>query len=567
MHSARSGLAVHAHGHARQTISAIVSIALIAAVAAGLVLSAPPDAGAAGFPARLIPENGAYLGARIEPRGGESQWDAVQRVESQIGRRFAIDHYYYQWNDSFPNANQTRTVSEGRIPFINWKSGSRWSAIANGSHDAEIRRHADAFNDFGSPAYLAFHHEPENDLSSFGTPNEYAAAFRHIVQVFRDRGVDNVAFVWNLMAWSFNPKSDRDPMDYYPGDGFVDFVGGDGYNWYPSRSTAEWTSFEAIFQYINQFAVDRGKPWMVVEYGCLEDPARPGRKAEWLRDVLRTAKGWPSLKALIYYDVFKAEDWITDSSASSIAAYREIARDPYLSAMLGDRDGRPNPNPSPSPNPNPATTLANSLDGGALGQPLSTDSSGGGGDAFDRVEVDPRASLTYDRAHPRDDGVTARHAVGANMNAFYAWHSGIDRWRSWSGRVYLWIGSHPSGNLRLIRSKDAAGPNFGIDLSADGGLRIIDGRNRTVARMRTAIRTDAWVRIEWRVNHETGRAEVRLFNRPDATTPTDTAGSGSGNRFSASTSVVQIGRSGRQPSSAVFWTDDPAITSGGWLGT
>ena len=99
----------------------------------------------------LIPSSGAYFGARVEPRGGESQSDAVERVESQIGRQFAIDHFYYQWSDNFPNAAQDLTVDQGRIPFINWKAGGNWSAIASGSQDATIIAHAEAIKDFGYP--------------------------------------------------------------------------------------------------------------------------------------------------------------------------------------------------------------------------------------------------------------------------------------------------------------------------------------------------------------------------------------------------------------------------------
>ena len=184
----------------KRTIAGVVILALVATafVRAGLA-----------FPAALSPPaipTTAYFGARIEPRSGESQSDAVLRVESQIGRRFAIDHYYYQWTDSFPNAAQTWTVGQGRIPFINWKAGGSWSAIANGSQDAVIVAHADAIKSFGYPIYLSFHHEPENDLGSFGSPSDYAAAFRHIVDVFRARGVPNVAFVWTMMAWTFEPK-------------------------------------------------------------------------------------------------------------------------------------------------------------------------------------------------------------------------------------------------------------------------------------------------------------------------------------------------------------------------
>ena len=71
---------------------------------------------------------------------------------------------------------------------------------------------------------------------------------------------------------------------------------------------------------------------MVVEFGVQEDPAVPGRKAQWLLDALATAKSWPSLKALIYFDVVKdGFPFVTDSSTSAMNAYRHMAQDPYLS--------------------------------------------------------------------------------------------------------------------------------------------------------------------------------------------------------------------------------------------
>ena len=69
---------------------------------------------------------------------------------------------------------------------------------------------------------------PRTILVRLGSPRIIAAAFRHIVDVFRARGVPNVAFVWTMMAWTMNPSSGRNAMDYYPGDAYVDYVGADG---------------------------------------------------------------------------------------------------------------------------------------------------------------------------------------------------------------------------------------------------------------------------------------------------------------------------------------------------
>ena len=74
------------------------------------------------------------------------------------------------------------------------------------------------------------------------------------------------------------------------------------------------------------------------------------------------------------------------------------------------------------------------------------------------------------------------------------------------------------------------------------------------------------MRIEWGVNQATGQVEVRLFNSPNVTTPTETIVSATGLNIGSSTDTVQIGRSGTQAFSTTFWTDDPAIATSGFIG-
>ena len=161
-------------------------------------------------PAVLLPAH-AYFGARIAPRSGETQTDANLRIEGQIGRKLAIDHAYYLWDTNFPTSQQTWDVNQGRIPFVNWKASRSngspvmWSRIASGAEDAAIIARANAIKAFGYPMYLTFHHEPENDLATYGTPTDFAAAFRHVVTVFRQQSVTNVAFVWTMMGWRLRP--------------------------------------------------------------------------------------------------------------------------------------------------------------------------------------------------------------------------------------------------------------------------------------------------------------------------------------------------------------------------
>lgn len=308
------------------------SIAVVALCSALAVTMVPPATAAAAphYASLLAPTKGAYLGSWVKPRLHETRNDSIERVETQIGRRFAVDHQYYPWDAPIPTPYEAWTASRGRIPFINWKFPSPWSSVAEGSWDAWIVSRADAFVAFGTPVYLTMHHEPENDTANFGTPAEYIAAYRRVVEIFRSRGVTNVGFTWTMMAWSFNDRSGVDIDDWYPGDDDVDFVAADGYNWSPGRTGSGWTSFSTVFDDADAFARRHGKPWIVAEYGVQEDPVEAGHKAGWFRDMLNTVKRWHALKAVLYFDSTKAFQWDTDSSLSSTIAYRRISNDPWF---------------------------------------------------------------------------------------------------------------------------------------------------------------------------------------------------------------------------------------------
>jgi hypothetical protein len=291
------------------------------------------------YPPVLVPDRGAYLGSWVAARSGEAGHEPIQRIERSIGRKFAIDHRYYRWNQALPTKYDKASYRAGRLPFLSWKAMRSdggivpWREIADGSHDRWIERQARRFKAFGAPMYLGFHHEPEND-EEFGTPGEFASAFGHIVDVFREERVRNVAYVWTMMSWTFDPRSGKDPMDWYPGDGHVDIVGTDGYNWFPMRSGAPWDSFREVIAPTMSFAKDRGKPVFVVEFGVMEDPTDRSRKANWYRDVARKAKDWPRLKGLIYFDEVKdGYPWISDSSAEALDGYADMGSDSWLSVM------------------------------------------------------------------------------------------------------------------------------------------------------------------------------------------------------------------------------------------
>ena len=518
------------------------------------------------FPSTLIPSQGAYLGSWVAPRGDESERAALQRVESQIGRKFDIYHTYTKWNMAIPSATSKWAAQNGRIPMINWSAqrtnGSivSWSSIANGEQDAWIGERADAFRNFGYPVYLVFHHEPEDDQGAFGSAADYAAAFRHVVDVFRNHGVTNVAFVWNLMSWSFDPASGADLAAFYPGDTFVDIVGADGYNWAPGRPGAAWTSFGQVFQRAYDFSVAHGKPLMAVEYGVQEDPIDPYRKAQWFQDALSTIKSWPMFKGLVYFDEHKAQPWITDSSQVSMAGYAAMAADPYLNGY-GVSPPSPSPTATPPPTGQPGAVLSNSLNSGPQG--ASIEAGGGRRQApFDVVEATNGSTLTYDRHHAIGR-FSAKHALQLNADAYYGW-SGA---RSvWFGRLYVRLKALPVQNLRLVRATSEGELRCSIDIMPTGSLLFNDDRNQPVVATSVPLNTSRWVRVEWRVDHAMGRVVIKLFNRPNATSATQVVRATPGPAIGFSADRFQFGRTGNQPFAVTFWTDSPGLSSTGYLG-
>jgi hypothetical protein len=524
----------------------------------GVLATQFPQAASAtspGPPAELIPNGGVYFGAYVGQRDSETKAQADQRVEAEIGRKLAIDHQYYKWDDAIPTSQETWARDRGTIPFLNWKAQKKdgttisWSTIASGGQDSVINARADAIKAFGSPLYLTFHHEPEDDLGTWGSPADYAAAFRHVVDVFRSRGVTNVAFVWNMMNWTFDPRSGRNPNEYYPGDGYVDLIGSDGYNWYPGKPGAPWDSFRTIFTPTNDFAVAHDKPWMVVETGVQEDPEQPGRKGQWFTDIAGVAKTWPLLKAVIYFDTVKEYDWTTDSSVSSAQGFAALGRDPYMSA-------------SPTGTSLPGLTIRNTLDVGPQDGPVKPGPATAG-TPFSQVVTSGGATLTYDDSHALDK-FSAKHTLTSGGNAYYQW---TEIRPTWYGRLYVWLDRPPALGVRLVRESANKVLRCALDIMPSGILRWVDQYNRTVVATTDSLAFRRWVRIEWMVDHTSGRLTIKLFNSADSPAPTQSVASPTDRTIGPPAQEIQFGRSGSQPFAFTFWTDEPGLSTSGYLGS
>ena len=285
------------------------------------------------------PGSGALFGAWVSGNTGYT----VDQREAQIGRKFGIVHRYHGWTEQFPDPSEIKWAQSGRTLYLSWdarvfatNAPTRWSSIADGSQDAVIDAQAARIRSLGEPVFMDFSQEPETEVDDgrYGSPADFAAAFRHIVERFRAEGVTNVAWVWSVMGYSGYYRYYTGGL--YPGDDVVDWIGWDPYNWYRCHDSA-WTSFEDKVRTFYDWLSQNGhgdKPFMLSEYGTRESDVDPQAKQRWFVDGLAALKSgaFPNLKALVYFDSHpKACNWRIDSSKAALDGFRQLANDSYFS--------------------------------------------------------------------------------------------------------------------------------------------------------------------------------------------------------------------------------------------
>jgi glycosyl hydrolase family 26 len=284
------------------------------------------------------PVEGVLLGASTsaEIRNFAAEKSAVEDLERRIGRTLDINHNFYVFDEPFPTDAERWDLEVGRIPMISWNGkGVTTQAIAAGRYDDLIKQRARETKALGRPVLIRWFWEMDGNKKAeyAGTPEEYVAAWKHIVTTFRKEGTDNVRWVWCPNASAFNTG---EAQEFYPGDDFVDWTCADGYNWAPGRLGDDYRSFKDIFGGFYGWATLHNKPIMVGEFGVQE--RNTAEKAEWIttaREAIKT--DFPRLKAIVYFNANKDYDWRLTTSDSALEAFKQMANDPWFNLGVNRR--------------------------------------------------------------------------------------------------------------------------------------------------------------------------------------------------------------------------------------
>lgn len=289
--------------------------------------------------------NGIIHGAMTDGTGHEdANADLVNAFNNLAGKKIGVAYFSDNWfhgiHFQLEKCNSIRTT--GAVPFIriqNWiREGDQLSDagpythknIVSGMFDDQLRAYAQTAKSFGTTLLIEYGVEVNGNWFPWSQegPGPYKAAYRHIVNLFREVGATNVRWAFHVDATDNN-----NGFKWYPGDDIIDWVGtscygapGYGQHGCISELNRVWDSFSNI---------SKTKPLGIFEWGI----GVPADTANVLHSIATDPK-FSRIKLLEVWNEGVVpghpEDLVPDgrinASPENLKAYRDgIANPAYVS--------------------------------------------------------------------------------------------------------------------------------------------------------------------------------------------------------------------------------------------
>jgi beta-mannanase len=331
------------------------AVAMSAASLATITARAAPSA-RPGPTATPVP-NPIALGVYIP--GAPADPTQIDQFTALVGAPPAVVMWYQGWATAgardFSAANMDAVAAHNTMPMVTWEPWDYTAGVSQpayslkniiaGAYDAYIHQWAHNAAAWAKPMYLRFAHEMNGNWYPWcvgvngNTAAQYVSAWQRVANIFRQEGATNVRWVWspNVGGAKHGRKGATVSTQYntmYPGDGYVDWIGMDGYNWGTSQSWSSWMDLPAVFDATySSLAKLTSKPMMIAETASSE---LGGNKATWITQGLANdlPTRYPRVRAVIWFDENKETDWRVNSSPASLAAYSSVAKSALYQGRL-----------------------------------------------------------------------------------------------------------------------------------------------------------------------------------------------------------------------------------------
>jgi hypothetical protein len=282
----------------------------------------------------------------------------VRRFEQAVEKKTSWVYFSDNWCESraFPAAMCGWISSLGKVPYVRLmlrsdldqrhaeKLFSLKNILAN-HFDDDLKRWAKGARAFGRPLLIEWGTEPNGEWFAWNGkwhghadgPPQYVAAYRHIVEVMREAGANNLQWVWHA-NWDDVPVTHWNRLEnYFPGPDYCAWLALSAYGPLTPRTSEGLESFreemDQVYPRLTKLAP--GKPIIVAEFGC--DIHHPKvTAAAWARAALQDlfSGRWPAVVGFCWW----SEGWENDDipahnsdlmilhDAALTAAYREELR-------------------------------------------------------------------------------------------------------------------------------------------------------------------------------------------------------------------------------------------------
>jgi Glycosyl hydrolase family 26 len=262
--------------------------------------------------------NGPLFGVTMRERGAA----AVEEVAGVVGCRPTL----LQLFASVDNGISTGTLREvAGIPVLSiepWRTGRgadqpEWTLAATieGRWDEKYAAIARAVTEYRYPILIRFAHEMNGHWYPWGMANgnkrgEFTAAWRHVVDLFRNVGATNALWVWSPNVLRGADSSTL--KQFWPGKAYVDVVGLTGYG---ERERSPTQTYRATLKLVYALT---DQPILLTEVGV---QAGPDKRA-WLKAFGPWLHDNPRIVGFVWNQVTRDGDWRYDDTPANLSAFR-----------------------------------------------------------------------------------------------------------------------------------------------------------------------------------------------------------------------------------------------------